>query len=116
MLKRFFPGWKQNKGDPGSNQLTIGLEFDNSTGLSKDMFDELIAVTTTPFRKVVRLIATLGTNILQIDFAGFASASPTAFTDSDGIATVEFVLSAMYETTLANWLAISLTNGVSALP
>lgn len=110
-------GWKQPKSDPGSNQLTVSLEFDQTSGYSKDFFDELIAVTHTPFQKVIQLLFTLdANNSLGIDFAGFSEAAPTLFTDSDGIATLEFVLSAHYEATLANWLKITSENGVAVLP
>jgi len=109
--------WRHGKPEAGSNQLTIGLEFNSASGLSKDMLDELIAVTTTPFRKIVRLKLTSGTNIFQCDFAGFAESAPDdPFIDSDGIATVEFTLSGMYESTLGNWFEAEVTNGLSVLP
>lgn len=110
-------GWRQSRGDPGANQLTISLELDSATGASVDIFDEMLAATTAPIKKVVRLKFTLDANHeLVIDFAGFISESPTLFGDTDGVATLEFVLNAMYETTLADWLEIVVTNSVSALP
>lgn len=110
-------GWKQQKADPGANQMTFSLEFDSTSGLSKDMLDALIGATSTPFEKVVRLLAQIDSNhILQVDFAGFSPEAPSMFSDEDGIATVEFTLNAIYESTLANWLKIDVTNQVSTLP
>ena len=110
-------GWKQAKGDPGGNQLVLGLEFDNTTALSKEMFEALIAATITPFRKVVRLTAIIAaTHSIQIDFAGFCTEAPVLFGDADGIATLEFTLNAMYEATLANWLEIEVFSGLATLP
>lgn len=110
-------GWRQSRGDPGANQLTVALELDSATGASKDIFDEMLAATTVPVRKVVRLDFTLDANhSLIIDFAGFISEAPTLFGDTDGVATLEFMLNAMYESTMADWLEIVVTNQVSTLP
>lgn len=110
-------GWKQEKSDPGGNQMLCSLEFDNTTGRSKDYLDALITTTHTPFQKVIQNLFTLDANhIMQIDFAGFAAGAPTVFSDQDGMATLEFTLDAHYESTLANWLQIVMTNQVSALP
>lgn len=109
-------GWKQAKADPGGNQLTLSLEFDNTTDYSKDLYDELIATTLAPFRKVVRLKAAIAaTHLLQIDFAGFSPEAPTLFGDADGIATLEFTLNALYESTLANWIEIEVQNSLASL-
>jgi hypothetical protein len=108
--------WKQLKGDPGANQLSLSLEFDSTAGFSKDMYDALIAAIATPFQKVVRLEVTLDANhSLVIDFAGYSPEAGSAFADTDGIATVEFVLNAQYEATLGGWLEIVATNQVATL-
>jgi hypothetical protein len=110
-------GWKQNKGEPGSNQLSVTLEFDATTGRSKDFLDALKDATHTPFQRVMRLLATYDANhALRVDFAGFTEEAPSVFTDEDGIATLEFNFSAQYEATLGGWLQIVATNQVSALP
>jgi len=110
-------GWRQSRADPGANQLALSLELDNATGSSKSILDALLTATTSPIKKVVRLLFTLDANrVLTIDFAGFISEAPELFGDTDGIATLEFTLNAMYETTLADWLEITVKNQVASLP
>lgn len=110
-------GYKQAKGDPSSNKLNLSLEFDKTTGYSKDFLDALIVATHEPFKKVTQLLFTLAaTEIMEIDFAGFSPTSPVLFSDADGIATLEFELAAHYEATLSNWLKIVMTNQVAVLP
>jgi len=92
-------------------ELKMMLEF-NAT--SKAFLDALI--TPALFQKQVRIKATSGTNIVQIDFAGTAEDTPQLFTDDDGVSTLEFTLKGTYHSTLANWFAYSVTNSVSALP
>jgi hypothetical protein len=106
--------WKQPKGDPGSNQLTMKLEVDT---MSIAFLDALLTGTDTPFRKLVRLAFALDANHeLQIDFAGFAAESPVLHPDEDGVAVLEFVLSAMNDPTgMGGWLDIENTSNVATL-
>jgi hypothetical protein len=77
----------------------------------------LIAATSTPLQKVVRLDFTLDVNHkLVLDFAGFAPEAPQLWSDDDGIATLQFVLNAQYEATLTNWFDSTITNQVATLP
>lgn len=107
--------WKQPKADPTANQLTMRLEFD---AMAIAFLDALLTGTDVPFRKLVRLEFDLdANNAMVIDFAGFAAESPTLNPDEDGVAVLEFVLSAMNDPTgLGGWLDVEVTNGVTTLP
>lgn len=110
-------GWRQSQADPTANQLTLSLELDNATGASKDLFDALLAATTSPIQRVVRLKFNLDANHdLIIDFAGYIAESPELFGDRDGVATLDFMLNAQYDSTLGDWIEIVVTNQVSSLP
>ena len=107
--------WKQPKADPGSNQLTMRLEFDT---MAIAFLDALLTGTDIPFRKLVRLEFALdANNTMQIDFAGFAAEAPTLNPDEDGVAVLEFVLNAMNDPTgMGGWLDWEVVNGVTTLP
>jgi hypothetical protein len=88
--------------------LSLTLEFATA---SKAYFDDIIAASSV-LQKQIRIKATRGTNILQFDFAGFTPEAPVAFTDEDGIVTVELEFSGQYHSTLANFLKAQSVNGV----
>jgi hypothetical protein len=92
--------------------LKLVLEF-NAT--AKALFDAMLTGSTL-FQKQVRLKATSGTNILQLDFAGTQDGAPQVFTDLDGVSTVEMQLKGIYASALGSWMKASSTNSVSALP
>jgi hypothetical protein len=95
-------------------KLKLNMEF-NAT--SKTFLDAILAVTpNAAFQKQVRIKATSGANIFQIDVAGTQDASPEVFTDTDGVSSVSIELQGMYNPTLANYLKASFTNGVATLP
>jgi hypothetical protein len=99
--------------DAGSNQLKMSMELDaNSAGYYQSIANPTLP---TPFKAKVQITFTLGTQIFQIQFAGFAPEAPKYISDADGIATLDFTLSPMYHSTLTNWLKLSLTNGVTTL-
>jgi hypothetical protein len=106
--------WKQPKGDPTANQLMMRLEFDT---MSIAFLDALLTGTDIPFRKLVRLEFALdANNTMNIDFAGFAAEAPVLNPDEDGVAVLEFVLSAMNDPTgMGGWLDWEVVNGVSTL-
>lgn len=107
--------WKQHKGESKSNTLTLALEVDTA---SKAYLDSILASTSSggPLKLQVRIKAQYAvTQILQIDFAGFIAEAPEAVSDSDGVAQFEFQLQALYHSTMASWINISLTNQVSSL-
>lgn len=92
--------------------LKLSLEL-NAT--SKAYLDSIIGATAV-FKKLVRIKATSGTNILQFDFAGFAENAPELWTDEDGVTTVELELKGLVDSDgLEDWLEASVTNSVSAL-
>jgi hypothetical protein len=110
-------GWRQAKADPAGNSLALSLELDDVTGGSKAIYDALITATTTPLRKIFRLKFTYDANrTLQIDFAGYSAEAPPAWGDVDGSASIDFVFNAQYDATLSDWMEITVTNNVAALP
>ena len=105
------------KGDPGSNQLTLSLLLDAAAGASVALIDAALDATSTPLQRVIRLEHTIdANNKLLIDFAGFTAEQPEIFADADGLASLEFVFSAQNEATLGGWLQIVLTNEIDVLP
>jgi hypothetical protein len=92
--------------------LSIVMEF-NAT--SKAFVDAMLSGSTL-FQRQVRLKATNGTNIFQLDFAGTQDGAPQIFDDEDGVSTVEIKLKALYNSTLGAWMKASVTNSVAALP
>jgi hypothetical protein len=66
------------------------------------------AVTQTAAERVVRLKFT-NTSIFQIDFSGVVLEKPVAFTDLDGIVTMEITLTAIYNAAMATWMKAAST-------
>ena len=91
--------------------LKLTLEF---AAASKAYFDAIIGASAV-LKKLIRVKATKGTNELQFDFAGFTPSAPEAFTDEDGIVTVELEFSGLYESTFANYFKAKTINGVETL-
>ena len=107
-------GWKQQRGDPGANQLMMSLEFDTN---SDALLSTMLTGTDIPFRRQVQINCALdASHSLEIDFAGFAAAAPTLHPDEDGVATLEFTLDAQENTTMGGWLDIRCTNTIATLP
>lgn len=100
--------YEQNPWD-GSLKLTLRM---NAT--SKTEVDALVAQSAV-YEKQIRLKQTSGTKIFQVDFAGVVKEPPKTYDDEDGVLTVELEFEGKYNTTMANWLAASVTNSVSAL-
>lgn len=100
----------QKKLGVDGNSLKLALEY--TAAQSKAYLDAMLA--SAPFKAQVRLKFTLSaTKSLQIDFCGWQKEAPEVFTDSDGIAQVELTLAPLYHATVANWLKISLINGIA---
>lgn len=95
-----------------TGELRLTLELDAT---SKAFYNSIINSSTT-FEKVVRIKASSGTQSVQFDFNGVCMGTPDAWTDRDGVSTVELVLSGQYNATLANWLKATSVGSVSALP
>lgn len=104
-------GHKNPRGEGDSNQLKLSVELDTDSAayytsiLSGSLWQAQVQITYT-------LDAT---HSLVIQYAGYASEAPKFASESDGIATLDLVLSPMYHPTVANWLKITLTNAVSTL-
>ena len=110
-LKRFVgdtaPGsWGEGKFDVTGSFV---MEF-NAT--SKAYLDALL---TAELSKAIRLSATSGTNVAQLDFSGAIDNVDTLFGDRDGNCTVSFDFVGRYDTTNTMWFDVSVTNGVSSL-
>lgn len=103
---------ERRRAQPGANTLKLSLEF-NAT--SKAYLDDILAASAV-FQRQVRIKATSGTRIYQLDFAGSSLTAPEVFVDNDGTASMDLVLSATENTALADWFKASVTNGVAALP
>jgi hypothetical protein len=97
------PDGVKNKRWSGSLKLTLEL-----TTAMKAFLDAQLAGTSV-FKKLVRIKATNGTNIMQLDFAGTSVAAPQIFTDEDGVITLEVTLDGEYDSgSFSNWLKAQL--------
>jgi hypothetical protein len=68
------------------------------------------AVTQVAAERVVRLKFTNAAGyILQLDFAGVVLEKPEAFTDLDGVVTLELTLNAIYNAVLGTWMKANST-------
>ena len=94
-----------------SGELRLTMELDATT---KALYDAILNASTT-FERVIRIKATSGTQYIQFDFNGVCMGTPEAWTDRDGVATVELVMSGQYNATLGNWLKAQSQCSVSAL-
>ncbi len=102
-------GYREAKWDVS---LKLKYELDAT---SKAMVDSIIG--SSLLQKQIRVKATTGASaIAQFDVAGSYLKAPDLFTDSDGVVSAELELTALYNSTLANFLKASVTNTVSALP
>lgn len=91
--------------------MKLTLEIDSTT---KAMLDSVIG--SSLLQKQIRFKATTGSsNIMQIDMAGSYLKAPEITTDKDGVVTLELELTALYNSTLGNFVKASSTNIVSAL-
>jgi len=88
------------------------MEIDATT---KAMLDSVIG--TSLLQKQIRVKFTTGASaICQFDTGISFLAAPEVTTDTDGISTLEFEATGIYNTALGNYLKTSVTNTVSALP
>jgi hypothetical protein len=101
-------GYEQNPWD-GTLKLTLRMNASAKTEV------DAIVAQSAVYQKQVRLKQTSGTKIFQVDFAGTLKEPPKLYDDEDGVLTVELELDGTYNAALANWLAASVTNSVSAL-
>jgi hypothetical protein len=88
--------------------LETVCEFNAS---AKAYVDALLAPALVQRR--LRLLATSGTNIVQIDFAGTLDSGTELFSDRDGNITVALNWVGTYNPTATNWLSFSVTNGIA---
>ncbi len=91
--------------------LKMTLEFDATN--AKAMLDAIIG--SSLLQKQIRMKALNGTNICQFDIAGSFLKSPPIHTDKDGVVTLEFEMTGLYNTALGNFIKASSTNSVAAL-
>src|SRR5512136_492669 len=75
-----------------ANTLTLSCD-ENAT--TKAILDAMLAGTTVG--KLIRLKATSGTNVIQLDFAGELMGAPVPFTDQDGIRTLDLKFQAIQD-------------------
>lgn len=104
--------YKESSGEGWEGSLKMKLKFDATT---KAFLDALIGASAV-FQKQVRIKATAGTKVAQLDFAGTAEQSPELFDDEEGLIVLEFELAGEYNSALTNWLKTEVVNGVATLP
>lgn len=90
--------------------LRLSLEFNATT---KTDVDNIIGGTLT--QKQVEINFADTTRALQLQFAGTVTDDLEIFGDDDGVVAVELTLTRTYHATFANWLKVTLTNGVQTL-
>lgn len=96
--------------------LKIVMEFMAASPNSKAQFDAILALTAgTLYNKQVRLKATNGTNIWQIDLGAFLEKSPVSWTYDANVQTLELEFKGQYNPTIANWIKGSIANSVSVM-
>jgi hypothetical protein len=109
-------GGALNPGDHGEKDFTCTLktvfEF-NAT--AKAYFDALIASGGTLTQRQLRLKATSGTSIAQLDFAGTLVDPDALSQNRDGNMTMTLNWEGTYNTTLGNYLKAQSVNGVATL-
>lgn len=81
---------------------------------SKAYFDAVIAATS-PIMYLVRLKATSGTDILQLDYAGAVENAPQFPGDRNGVKALDFNLYGIYNSGLASMFKYSSTSDLTAL-
>lgn len=95
-----------------SGTLELLMEFDAT---SKAFLDAMISPSAL-FQKQVRIKAASGANLkMQFDFAGFTEEAPEVIQDNDGVLTVGFTLTGMYNSALGNWFEAENVNQVDDL-
>ena len=98
-------------GDGGfSGSLRLTLEFNSST---KNQLDAIMSGLAS---KLIRIKATSGSNVAQIDFAGTYDGEPSLFPDRDGNVTLELNMIPRYSADAGYWAQVSFTNSLSSLP
>lgn len=100
--------WEQND---SSGKLALTLRMNANT---KTQLDALVGQTDV-VQKQVRLKATSGTNILQLDFAGTITNQPKVYDDQNGILTTSLELEGTYNSDLSNWFKAQVVNSVAVL-
>jgi hypothetical protein len=89
--------------------LQTVLEFDSTAKAYVD------ALLSGKVEKQIEIEATRGDNVATIQFAGTLIGGVPLFGDRDGNMTVELNWEGTFNSTLGNWLKMSVINGVSAL-
>ena len=95
----------------GSMQLTLEADSDTTPTL-----DAIINTGADTIERVVRVTATSGTNIWQVDLNGVTLESPEIFSDVDGVVTYDVTFTGQYAATLGDWINAAVTNSLAAVP
>lgn len=112
-LKSFVTGQLQPYGygdDRWDGSIKMVMEYNAN---AKAYVDALLAPALV--QKQIQLKATSGTNSATIQFAGTLTKGIELFKDRAGNMTVELDWTGTYNSTLGNWLKVSINNGVSTL-
>ncbi len=99
-----------------NGSLSLSLELDTDSAA----YHQSLITATTTFERVIRLEASTGTGAtarrVRFDFNGVITSAPSAFTDADGVITVDLEFVGQYNSVLANWLIADSLNDIAALP
>jgi len=96
--------------------LKLVLEFIAASPNTKAQLDAILALAAgTVYQKQVRLKATSGTQIWQVDLAGTNEVAPVMWTYDNNVQTLDLTLKGQYNTTLANYVKCSVTSSVATL-
>ena len=106
----------QQKGDPGGNQLKVSLAVDTQS-MAFYALQLLTTMTTGLWKPLIRIENEISVGLKwTIDFAGWAPEAPEWVVDVDGVASLEFTLSPLYDASLGSWIQSTVINGVATLP
>lgn len=94
---------------PWDGTLKLGLEFNATT---KTDVDAIIGGTLTQRQFQATISPSAGLSLL-VQFAGTVVDDLEIFSDDDGVVTVDLTLKRTYHATFANWLKMTVINGIS---
>ena len=90
--------------------LDLTMEYSTTT---KAIVDAMSGATLQ--QRLIRLTATSGADIVQIDFAGTLANGVSLFSDRDGNLTADLSFTGTYSDTGTEWLEFTVTNSIDAL-
>lgn len=93
--------------------LGLTLEFPGGSSEAADLLDAMDGTAPSTVKKQIQINATDGTNSLVIDFAGVLMSAPEIWGDENGVTTLEFEFSGIYDSNISNFVRVTVTNQAS---